>query len=392
MASFRVFTSAEELLDLLVRRFWIQPSPPPGLAPAEHEAWVACTQQGVQRSVLHAFGCILQLDDMSPTDSLCILERMKDFIAAAHVAGPEAHHLQSLIEHAVNAVDLPSEDDSEALREAVTDKMQLREIEPLELARQLTIMENGLFRRIRLADCVQRATEHSAENSDNFTRFVSTNIKIPLWVAQSILNEDRSQRRAKVVKYWIAVADRCRALNNFSTMAAIHAALSAPFISRLKRTWTHVSQRYMGMLAACARIMDSGKSFRNYRRVALAAAVPPGVPFMGILLSSLQFIHDGTPDYVCYIPGPNGNSVPVLGTPLVNFNKWRKVCEFMDDSVKPWQKPFNLHVLPPVQAYIEDALGTVNPSQEFDEGLWNMSLLREPGPRDWLETSGVEKA
>ena len=52
-------------------------------------------------SVLNAFACILQLDGVSPTDSLCILERMKDFIAAAHVAGSEAHHLQSLIEHAV---------------------------------------------------------------------------------------------------------------------------------------------------------------------------------------------------------------------------------------------------------------------------------------------------
>ena len=56
--------------------------------------------------------------------------------------------------------------------------MRLREIEPLELARQLTIMENGLFRRIRLADCIRRATEHSAENSHNFTTFVSTNIKV----------------------------------------------------------------------------------------------------------------------------------------------------------------------------------------------------------------------
>jgi hypothetical protein len=41
---------------------------------------------------------------------------------------------------------------------------------------------------------------------------------------------------------------RCRSLNNFSTMAALVAALNSPPIRRLKRTWDQVSARLIAVL------------------------------------------------------------------------------------------------------------------------------------------------
>lgn len=48
-------------------------------------------------------------------------------------------------------------------------KLKLLDIEPLELARQLTIMESTLFQRIKPIECLQRAREQKTENQDNIT-------------------------------------------------------------------------------------------------------------------------------------------------------------------------------------------------------------------------------
>jgi son of sevenless-like protein len=46
MMTFKMFTAVDELFDLLVQRFWMQP--PPELTPTEREIWGTRKQQVVQ--------------------------------------------------------------------------------------------------------------------------------------------------------------------------------------------------------------------------------------------------------------------------------------------------------------------------------------------------------
>lgn len=57
-------------------------------------------------------------------------------------------------------------------------KLKLLDIEPLELARQLTIMESQLYQRIRPMECLQRAREQRTENIDNITVVIQTSNKV----------------------------------------------------------------------------------------------------------------------------------------------------------------------------------------------------------------------
>jgi son of sevenless len=245
-------------------------------------------------------------------------------------------------------------------------KLKLLDIEPLELARQLTIMESQLYQRIRPMECLQRAREQRTENIDNITVVIQTSNKVALWVAESVLSKEDSRRRAGAVKHLISVADRCRTLNNFSTMAAITAGLNTPPIRRLKRTWEQVNQRYMAQFGACEMTIDSNKNFKKYRSM-MTSVIPPCVPFIGVFLSTLQFIQDGNPDNV-------------QGT-LVNFRKRQKASEVIND-IKRWQAPFNLHAIPSIQAYIEESLNLVSDTRESSERFWTISLEREPRERE----------
>jgi son of sevenless len=57
-------------------------------------------------------------------------------------------------------------------------KLKLLDIEPLEMARQLTIMESQLYQRIRPMECLQRAREQRMENNDNITVVIQTSNRV----------------------------------------------------------------------------------------------------------------------------------------------------------------------------------------------------------------------
>ncbi|KAF7297796.1 hypothetical protein MKEN_01403300 [Mycena kentingensis (nom. inval.)] len=385
LMTFKSFTSVDDLFDLLVQRFWIQP--PAKLAPAEREEWGRLKQHIIQARVLNTFKSMIVDDDVLEKDDLFILERIKEFVTTEEVARfPAAKQLTILIERAqkggdsmIKMVTAPQGLPPQPIVPKTNKKLKLLDIEPLELARQLTIMESQLYQRIRPMECLQRAREQRTENIDNITVVIQTSNKIALWVAESILSKEDSRRRASVVKHLISVADRCRTLNNFSTMAAITAGLNTPPIRRLKRTWEQVNQRYMAQFGACELTIDSNKNFTKYRTM-MTSVIPPCVPFIGVFLSTLQFIHDGNPDN---LPGPPPSGAPegTPGSTLVNFRKRQKASEVIND-IKRWQVPFNFHVIPSVQAYIEESLNSVSDTKESSERFWNMSLEREPRERE----------
>lgn len=57
-------------------------------------------------------------------------------------------------------------------------KLKLADIEPLELARQLTIFESQLFQKIRPGECLQRAREQKTESMDNITNVIQTSNRV----------------------------------------------------------------------------------------------------------------------------------------------------------------------------------------------------------------------
>jgi len=76
------------------------------------------------------------------------------------------------------------------------------------------------------------------------------------------------------------VDQKCRQLNNFSTLTSIISALGTAPIHRLNRTWSAVNQRSMGTLESMRKLMGSTKNFAEYRDT-LHRANPPCIPFFG---------------------------------------------------------------------------------------------------------------
>ncbi|KAJ7935414.1 ras guanine nucleotide exchange factor domain-containing protein [Mycena leptocephala] len=372
LMTFKSFTTVDELFDLLLRRFWIQP--PPKLTQAEHEEWVNLKQRVVQIRVLNIFKAMIG-NDVLEKDDLFILDRMKEFIATEEVARfPAAKLLLILIERTqkggdsmIEKVGVPQGAPPSPLVPKSSKTLKLLDIEPLELARQLTIMESQLYQRITPMDCLWQARKQTTENIDNITVVIQTNNKIADWVAESVLSEEDSWGRAQIVKHLISVADHCRRLANFSTMTCIKSGLNSPPIRRLKRTWDQVNHKSMVQFSACEEIVSPSRGFVKYRHM-IACAVPPCIPFLGIPIVNSQFVQDRYRDN---LPATEG------GSTLVDFRKRQKLVEVINE-IKRWQVPFNLHVVPSIQAYIEHSLNSVSDIKECNERFWTISLELEP--------------
>ncbi|THV03833.1 ras GEF [Dendrothele bispora CBS 962.96] len=371
LMTFKSFTTLDELFDHLVARFRIQP--PPKLTPDELEEWTNKKKNLVQFRVINTFKAMIQDDDVLEKEDLHILQRMKDFVQSedAQQVGA-ARLLLVLIERAmqsgeakkiiVNTAQAP-----QPILPRANKKLKLLDIEPLELARQLTMIESALYQKIRPMECLQRAREQKTDNIDNIAMVIQTSNRIADWVAESILSKEDSRRRAATVKHLIQVADRCRTLNNFSTMIAIISGLNTPPIRRLKRTWEQVSQRHIAQFHACEVTLDSNRNFNKYRSM-LAAVIPPCVPFIGVFLSTLQFNEDGNKDN---LPGN-----------LINFKKRQKASEVISD-IKRWQAhSYNFQVVPVIRDYIEESLSAFTDTKQSSERFWAMSLEREPRERE----------
>ena len=85
--------------------------------------------------------------------------------------------------------------------------MKLSGVDPLEMARQLTLMETHLYQKIRPIECLQRSRDQKGDINDNISQVIRFANKISDWVAETVLAKDDSRRRASSVKAFIAIAD-----------------------------------------------------------------------------------------------------------------------------------------------------------------------------------------
>ncbi|THH31171.1 hypothetical protein EUX98_g3005 [Antrodiella citrinella] len=374
LMTFKSFMTLNELFDLLVHRFWVQP--PENLSNAEMEEWTKLKQHVIRMRVLNVFKSMVTDDDVLEPEDMYILDRMKDFAVIPDVHSfAAAKQLVILIERAQRNGDGPIKTTNTApvappapIMPKASKKLKLLDLDPTELARQLTLMEAALYKKIRPMECLQRSRDSKPGKSvDNITGIIQMSNRMANWVAETILDREDSRKRAAIVKHFINVAERCRLIQNFSTMVAIISGLNTPPIRRLKRTWEQVNARFMTLLGNCEQTIDTNKNFTNYRQ-ALATITPPCVPFIGVYLTTLTFINDGAEDK--------------LAGQMVNFRKRQKAAEVIQD-IKRWQaKPYNFTIVTPILNYLEDALHKYSDGVDYGDKFWELSLQREPRERE----------
>ncbi|GAB1520785.1 cell division cycle-related protein [Rhizoctonia solani] len=370
LMTYKSFTTIHELFQLLVERFRIQP--PEGLAPAELDEWVEKKQKPVRVRVVNIFKKMLLDPSVIDKEDSSILNNIRSFASEIMRDVTPAEQLIMFVDR------IQKQGDSLGRKYTVTTtsavptplvpksgkRLKLLDIDPLELARQLTLLESKQYNAIKPIECLARARDEPAEN-DSIKTIITTTNKIASWVAFSVLDKDEPRRRGNTIKHFIHVAERCRALHNYSTMAALIAGLNSPPIRRLKRTWDSVPAKITAILDDVEGTLDSGKNFTAYKQ-RLKTVDTACVPFLGVYLTVLTFIQDGNKDFISKEQG------------IINFGKRQKAAEVIREIQSYQAKQYQLAIVDQIQTFIEDSLGNVDEKADY----WETSMLLEPRERE----------
>ncbi|ELV12677.1 Rap guanine nucleotide exchange factor 1, partial [Tupaia chinensis] len=200
-----------------------------------------------------------------------------------------------------------------------------------ELAEQLTLLDAELFYKIEIPEVLLWAKEQNEEKSPNLTQFTEHFNNMSYWVRSIIMLQEKAQDRERLLLKFIKI---------------------------------------MKGLAEYCTLIDSSSSFRAYR-AALSEVEPPCIPYLGLILQDLTFVHLGNPDHI------DGK---------VNFSKRWQQFNILDSMRCFQQAHYDIR-------RNDDIINFFNDFSDHlaEEALWELSLKIKPRNITRRKTDREEK-
>uniref|UniRef100_A0A6Q2YRQ8 Ras protein specific guanine nucleotide releasing factor 1 n=1 Tax=Esox lucius TaxID=8010 RepID=A0A6Q2YRQ8_ESOLU len=256
--------------------------------------------------------------------------------------------------------------DNQISLEEVTQLASVGKAEPfeshsaLEIAEQLTLLDHLVFKVIPYEEFFGQGWMKNDKNER--TPYIMKTTKhfndISNLIATEILRCEDVTTRVAVIEKWVAVADICRCLHNYNAVLEITSSLNRSSVFRLKKTWLKVSKQTKTVIDKLQKLVSSEGRFKNLRE-ALKNCDPPCVPYLGMYLTDLAFIEEGTPNYT--------------EDKLVNFSKMRMISHIIREIRQFQQTAYKIDHQPKAAQYLLD-----NSSVLDEESLYEASLRIEP--------------
>uniref|UniRef100_A0A665UQV7 Ras protein-specific guanine nucleotide-releasing factor 2a n=1 Tax=Echeneis naucrates TaxID=173247 RepID=A0A665UQV7_ECHNA len=230
----------------------------------------------------------------------------------------------------------------------------------MELAEQITLLDHIVFRSIPYEEFLGQGwmkvdkterTPFIMKTSQHFN-------DVSNLVASQIMTHTDVGSRASSIEKWLAVADICRCLNNYNGVLEITSALNRSAIYRLKKTWAKVCKPTKALMDRLQKTVSSEGRFKNLRET-LKNCNPPCVPYLGMYLTDLAFIEEGTPNFT-----EEG---------LVNFSKMRMISHIIREIRQFQQAPYRIEHQPKVTQFLLDKTLVMD-----EDTLYELSLKIEP--------------
>lgn len=404
---FRLFTSPMELLEGLMARYNLETPEEIIESPEAMHRWINSKVLPIRLRVLNVFKTWLETYWQPLTDRI-ILDSLLDFIhvSTTHQLNRSGQRLAELAQRRLNAngsartvmqaggprgpgslkrvssdellngglipVDqiyhphaftkgvtpmppspLVSKSLLSALRNAANHPEQpcsvgMLDFDPLELARQLTLLESTMYCSILPEELLgQEFSKKPGQSSSiNVKKMSSFTTHLTGWITECILGEVDLKKRIGVLRYVLKLGDRCLLLNNFNALFAIQAALNTSTISRLKKTWDGLSTKYVNMMETQRSIIEHTRNFAVYRN-RLRSAPTPALPFVGLWLTDLTFCSEGNAAL---------RSSPLdAEKKLINFDRYVRMTKILQ-GVARFQVPFGFVEVPEIQTYFQDRI------------------------------------
>ena len=234
LLTYRSFTTATELFEMLVKRFSTQP--PRGIKPDEYNTWVEKKQKPIRFRIVNILKSWFDNYWMENADEATneLLRRVYSFArdSIATSTTPGSKPLMASVERRMKGQEsnarglIPTQSSSipTPIMPKNMKKLKFLDIDPIEFARQLTIIESRLYGKIKPTECLNKTWQRKLGPDDpepaaNVKALILHSNQLTNWVAEMILNQSDVKKRVVVIKHFVTVADVSTRMQEFINLS-----------------------------------------------------------------------------------------------------------------------------------------------------------------------------
>jgi len=238
------------------------------------------------------------------------------------------------------------------------DSFEFVHLDPLEMARQLTLIEQSFIARLSTQELVGVEKDPKPKN---LQEMIDWSNKLAKWVASEIVLNANAKKRLSVVKQFILLLNHLRKLKNFNSMSSITMGLEHRSVSRLKGTWETLPKKYKQMREECFQLISVSSNFKALRDC--EHLDPPLIPYFPLILKDATVIEIT-------------NDTHLKDSKLINFVKMRMLYEQQKRVRRVQDHAYHFLPIISIQNWLRRAVVL------SDEELDKYSRLAEPPNTD----------
>jgi hypothetical protein len=261
---------------------------------------------------------------------------------------------------------------------------ELLTVHPLELARQVTLMESELFRAITPNELIslgwtRTKVEEKLRLSPNVMKLIYLSNKLTYWYAKCIVETGNLEERVAVVLRILDVASYLYEMNNFGGMKEIYAALDSSWVVRLQLTREKSNLEEHPMYIRFKQLFDvHEKGYLNR----IKNCSNPCLPWIGTHLTMIYkkqdynklYTEDQRRDLLKHqeleqqkqqqnttisardvnLNESNESSNDELKSQLISFSKYRLLVEFVSDLLQYQSVPYKFRLHQRMRSFLNE--------------------------------------
>lgn len=224
LLTYRSFTTARELFELLVHRFSIQP--PEGMSPADGGVWRERKQSPIRFRVVNILKNWFEtfwMEDNQEEETKTLIRDVYNFArdTIKSTETPGSAPLMAVLDQRMSGKDVgrrliqtQNQSTPAPIMPKNMKKLKFLDIDPTEFARQLTIIESRLYGKIKPTECLnkrfgKKPAEGEPNPAPNIAALIQHSNQMTNWVAEMVLAQSDVKKRVVVIKHFVSVSDVC---------------------------------------------------------------------------------------------------------------------------------------------------------------------------------------
>lgn len=213
------------------------------------------------------------------------------------------------------------------------------DIDPIELARQITLLNQKMFKFVRNNHLLE-VLDNKDDESNPVVGISKYSKTMTAWVTTEIITTPQMKKRVLVLSNFVRLCYSLVHMNNFHAAMDIYLGISHFLVNKLKKTKKGLTSSTKEKWKYLDELFKPDGGWKNLRKSIKESTAPLIIP-PAIWLHDLITINENDD----YWESDKGHK-------LLNFHKLRLFCSVFQEVYKCQLEPYNFEVVPTIETYL----------------------------------------